>query len=387
MHLIVKMTDACNFACQYCSVGDPKQTSRIELSYIKKFIDGCQELLEYKKDDWLTVLWHGGEPLMIGTDVYTELHEYILKKLPNTKIKFNIQTNGSLINAQWIDFFEKYGICPGISLDGYKELHDVNRVDKEGKQTFDTVMKNIALLRSRGIEPGILMVLNTHENIDVDKLYDFLVDNKFNTKIHAVFPAGKASGRHDLDMLFKKYVDILIALFKKAMRDNKLYLIDPVYSLFSSIINDRSMTECSYSGNCGRDFICLYEDGNVSFCGRNDSTQALLYGNIKDKTPLDLYLSEQGQRLRGRVEAVKERGCGNCKYFKLCHGGCPFEALLHTDEIESKYVHCAEWKRLLAFMYNEGLDFFREQLLMRKSKIKMDISEKEEILKEYINNV
>ena len=40
------------------------------------------------------------------------------------------------------------------------------KTDKKGRGTFDTVMENIALLRRRGIEPGILMVLNTYEDID-----------------------------------------------------------------------------------------------------------------------------------------------------------------------------------------------------------------------------
>ena len=380
------MTDGCNFRCNYCSVGDPEHINVIDNMYIKRFIDGMQELLDYKKDNYLDILWHGGEPLLIHKQIYEDLISYVHRKLPNVNIKFTIQTNGSLINEEWIEFFKKYDIRPGISLDGYRELHNANRVDEDGNGTYDIVMKNIELLRKHSIDPGVLMVLNTQYQIDTDKLYDFLKNNKLNAKVHAVFPAGRASNRKDMDMVFKNYVDVLIELYRNLIKDDIDIVIDPIYSLLNSIINEKDLPECSYSGRCGHDFMCLYQDGSVSFCGRNDNTKELLYGNINEQTPLQLYTSAQAERLRNRMDELKRGSCGECGYFNLCHGGCPFESLLNTGVIESKYRHCCEWKRLLDFMYIEGLDLFREFLVKKKKAINSDIEEKHELLKEYLEN-
>lgn len=382
MNLIVKVTNACNFTCSYCSVGNPINVVSLDAASIKNFFDGCKELLEYKKDNTLTIIWHGGEPLLRDISFYRELQEYAKHKLSSINVKFSIQTNGFLINNNWIEFFKEYNITPGISLDGYKDLHDANRLDKQGKPTFDKIMENISLLKSSGITPGLLMVLNTSNCVDIDRLYDFLADIACPAKIHTIFPAGRADGRDDVPTLFHKYIDVLIALFKKSMNDERECVIEPLSSLLTSIINEQSATECSYAGSCGKDFMCLHENGEVSFCGRNDNTKILAYGNIKNSTPLELYLSESGKLVRERAEFIRKSSCGKCRYYNLCHGGCPFEAYLYSGDINTKYKYCVEWQRLLDFMYSEGLDLFREYLLQRKREISMLLEEKKDILKE-----
>lgn len=383
MNLIIKMTNACNFNCNYCSVGNISSNSNLNVEYVKKFIDGTKELLDYKQDKTLNVLWHGGEPLLISIDVYRELQDYIKNSLKGIDVKFSLQTNGSLINNQWIEFFKEYNISPGISLDGYKELHDVNRLDKLGNKTFDKVVENIEFLMKNGITPGILMVLNTAEAIDINKLYEFLAELKCPAKIHAVFPAGRAEDRTDLDDLFMKYVDTLIELFKLGINDDRIVNIEPLNSLFTSIVEDIPALECSHSGKCGIDFMCLHEDGAVSFCGRNDASREFMYGNIVDSNPLQLYLSEFAKQIRNRDEFIKSSDCGKCKYFNLCHGGCPFEAFLNSGKIEEKYKHCNEWQRLLDFLYTDGLDLFRKKLVERKKELRAQIREKEIVLEEY----
>lgn len=60
-----------------------------------------------------------------------------------------MQTNGTLINNDWVDIFEEYKIGVGISIDGPKEFHDVYRVDHEGKGTYDKINKSMELLKRR----------------------------------------------------------------------------------------------------------------------------------------------------------------------------------------------------------------------------------------------
>ena len=39
-------------------------------------------------------------------------------------IQFSIQTNGTLINDEIIEFIKRYDIHMGLSIDGIKEVHD-----------------------------------------------------------------------------------------------------------------------------------------------------------------------------------------------------------------------------------------------------------------------
>ena len=55
-----------------------------------------------------------------------------------------MQTNGTLLNDEWCEFFREHGFLIGISIDGPGALHDVHRVDKSGRPTFDRVMQRPA---------------------------------------------------------------------------------------------------------------------------------------------------------------------------------------------------------------------------------------------------
>jgi uncharacterized protein len=51
-------------------------------------------------------IWHGGEPLLLGIDVFKQIvkfEKFYAKK--TMKISNSIQTNGTLLNEEWIDFF------------------------------------------------------------------------------------------------------------------------------------------------------------------------------------------------------------------------------------------------------------------------------------------
>ena len=71
-----------------------------------------------------------------------------------------MQTNGTLLNSKWMELFKKHNYLIGISLDGYKEIHDVFRKSARNKGTFDQVMKATELLKFNKIDFNILCFIN-----------------------------------------------------------------------------------------------------------------------------------------------------------------------------------------------------------------------------------
>ncbi|MBO4400542.1 MAG: hypothetical protein J5809_01705 [Selenomonadaceae bacterium] len=60
-----------------------------------------------------------------------------------------MQTNGTLIDDAWIEFFRANDIGVGISLDGYPELHDKNRRTKNGEPTAEKILASLEKMRAR----------------------------------------------------------------------------------------------------------------------------------------------------------------------------------------------------------------------------------------------
>lgn len=73
-----------------------------------------------------------------------------------------IQTNGTLLDDAWCEFFHRYGFLVGISLDGPRESHDRYRKTIGGQGTFETVMRGIELLQQHRVEFNILCAVNDY---------------------------------------------------------------------------------------------------------------------------------------------------------------------------------------------------------------------------------
>ena len=67
----------------------------------------------------VTVAWQGGEPTLMGLDFYRKAIEYQKKyRKPGMTFENTMQTNGTLLDDEWCQFFKENNFLIGISIDG-----------------------------------------------------------------------------------------------------------------------------------------------------------------------------------------------------------------------------------------------------------------------------
>ena len=98
--VIVKVTHACNLNCRYCCVGDNFDHQIIS----ETTLDNLFKKLSVTSTD-STIIWHGGEPLIAGLDFYKKVIE-LQSQYPNHLFKNSLQTNGTLLTNEYLDFFK-----------------------------------------------------------------------------------------------------------------------------------------------------------------------------------------------------------------------------------------------------------------------------------------
>jgi uncharacterized protein len=106
------------------------------------------------------ILWLTGEPLVLGIDYFDQCVNFCLrassgKKAPN----FTVQTNGTLINEDWCDFFVKHDFVVGVSVDGPSAIHDKQRRTRAGEGSFQKVNRAIEMLIRKGVKGGAICVI------------------------------------------------------------------------------------------------------------------------------------------------------------------------------------------------------------------------------------
>ena len=378
MQFILKLTTACNLNCVYCSEGDCAASTLPEKIFYK-LVDEMPPLLKQLETEDAEFLFHGGEPMLYGREGLKRLIDYARENLRDFKIRFLMQTNGTLIDDDWIKFFKAEEISVGVSLDGYSELHDKNRRTKTDEPTAEKVLHNLKLLREADLGVGTLMVFNSPENVDANKLFDFIQAHELHPKIHSVVPCGRALEVKNFDEIYAAWVELMQKLFEKSLARDGADVIQPLDEIVDAILELAPIRECSFNGTCGKSFISVYPDGEIGFCGRDNFSRHLTYGNLRYKTLLELYNSANAEKIRARQSYLAAHDCKGCADWKICHGGCAYEAVNFFGTLEAKYPNCAGRKKFINWLRRDGLKLLKAALVREKKRLRNSIKIKKQL--------
>lgn len=86
INTLIKPTHECNLRCRYCFAEKYGYDKLIlDLKKLKKYIDVLAN-----KYDYINLVWHGGEPLMVPLDYYEEIYDYCKKLIQNLYFLFKL---------------------------------------------------------------------------------------------------------------------------------------------------------------------------------------------------------------------------------------------------------------------------------------------------------
>lgn len=170
---VVKVVSRCNLNCSYCymyNLADRTYVSQPAVMREDVTTALSKRIVSHvARHDIPTVhvILHGGEPLLLGRRRFRGWVEQVRGALEEAHVRshFSVQTNGVLIDDEWIDLLADLSINVGLSIDGPKRFHDRHRVDHQGAGSFDDVVAAIRRLQAHPRGPrifaNVLAVINT----------------------------------------------------------------------------------------------------------------------------------------------------------------------------------------------------------------------------------
>lgn len=345
---VVQVTDKCNLACSYCYVGEGKKEDMSEETF---------SVLLDKMDSFvgplghMTLIYHGGEPLVRGLDFYKFASKKI-QQLGKHKVDACIQTNGTLIDDKVADFLIEQNLSCGISLDGPEELHDSNRYFHNRKGSFKKSMEGIKKLRERGRNPGALTVITKKSLPRVKEMYNFFNQNKLNFQLNPIDLTGRAKDENpNLVITPQEYGQVLVELFDCWYNDTNTNI--KITNLFEAMqsITDGQHRGCLYStSSCGRKYLGVNPLGDVYPCSRFTSNDKFLMGNVHKESIDTMFEASIFKEFNSRNQGLEE--CKPCEYESLCNGGCTSRAYSQSGEIGTKDYYCDATKMIFKHIEN-----------------------------------
>ena len=266
--VILKVASRCNLACSYCYVynkGDDSWRTRPVLMADATFRETVQWLhrqRQYNDHEHVTLLFHGGEPLLIGSSRLDAWCREATKVLGREKVSFAVQTNGVLIDEHWIEVFRRHDLGVGVSLDGPLSVNDKTRFDHQGRGSYRLVRAGIQRLQEGGVPWGLLSVVDLeHESLEIHR---HLLDDVGATSVDYLIP----DHTHEtIDAVRSKYgatplSDWLIPVFDDWWaRDSIRVRVRTFDAIIGSILQNR--IRVGHFGNPPLGYLVVEADGSI----------------------------------------------------------------------------------------------------------------------------
>jgi len=362
----------CNLDCRYCFYLEKERlypgqahwrmTDEVLETCIRQYI-ASQDVPE------IAFAWQGGEPTLLGLDFFKRVVAFQEKHAGGKRITNALQTNGTLLDDQWCEFFREHKFLIGLSIDGPCEFHDRYRLDKKGRPTFDAVYAGMQLMKKHGVDFNALCVVNRHNSAAPLKVYDFLANEgsgfiQFIPIVERIESDGSlaeppvlsGSGADDAkpsaaqiapwSVEPQAYGEFLCAIFDHWVRRDVGRVFVQIFDVQLGIWLGMPSSLCVFGETCGN-ALALEHNGDLYSCDHYVYPRYHL-GNIMRRDIREMLESPQQRRFGADKLDSLPKYCRDCDVRFACNGECPKHRFMTSANGEAGLNYlCAGYRKFL----------------------------------------
>lgn len=321
--LTIAPTLQCNFRCKYCyeiheNLFMSDDVQKLLIEFVTKNIS------RYKN---ISVSWYGGEPLL-ALSIIRDLSKRLIKIAEENNVIYEsgIISNGYLLTKSVAQILKDECKISSvqITLDGIREIHDINRPLENGQGTFDVIFQNLR---------NIIEILNVSIRINISKdnyqqlfqLLDILNDEGILDKIHIyIAPVSSVENTESKKIQYmclnkNDFADIEIEFIKYLIE--KKVNINHFYPLYKPVV-------CS---SISSNSFVIDPEGYLYKCWNVVCNKSFSIGNLKDGIKF-----KQKEFLEWANWELPDR-CLKCEIMPICQSSCPYNTFYNNECSTIKY--------------------------------------------------
>jgi uncharacterized protein len=355
VEVIVKATGRCNATCVYCASSCPSSGGgKIEVGQLERFFAFFAPHLATDGARTLRFTWHGGEPLLLGKAFYREVRraQASVFGADASRVRNSMQSNLTLLDEGWVEVLRELldGEVVGTSYDIVDGIRGLRSGEPYGKRWIPAM----ELLRSAGIRTGVVYVVHRRSLGRARDLYWFFknLSPRMAVRYNPLLTEGMGADDDckDLQITADEYGAFLADLLDVWAADGFAAVPLPLLELVDAWRGREQELCCDWRGRCHSTHLGVDEDGDVFSCGRGSDRGLHVLGNVF-RDSIDTVLAHPyWAAVSARYERLRQGACGDCRWWRLCHGGCPIDAALYGDEFGGRTYFCAARQHLLGRM-------------------------------------
>lgn len=359
--LFLVITRDCNLDCFYCLYGKESSQSlngrfdsmsiETALRAVDAFVD-LTKTNEIRPGYWQAITFYGGEPLL-NKPVIKAVIAYAkdLQKAGRLYkgVEFIVNTNGTLVDKDFAELAQAENLEVQISLDGFKEIHDLCRPDRDGRGSFDKAFESIKELSEMGIAV-VPMITITEENMeDLPRFIAWLCDK---TKIE----------RYIMNLLMSTTGNVKPGYGARAARamwlahceSSKVGVYDTNFLAHLNAFCGSSVVVQGCGAN-GRK-LTVFPEGGVHTCQSLEKAMVSFVGDLSA-------IESKGQTFKIWRERskLKNKVCIKCPMLGACDNGCPAGSYYASGDINAIDPNHCQWMKALFKIWLENENSNRQK--------------------------
>lgn len=331
LNLVLLPSETCNLCCPYCFIYKYAGSSMNEeiISSVVEFVKRKVEEREEAKPFDLKISWYGGEPLLRPDLIYALMDRVndIYAKSALIKIQGLITTNGVNLDRKTFDRLVSCGVKKfQITFDGGKEFHDKTRRFKDGRGSYDLIMRNLKSIVSSEADFKMALRINFLRSSlpSVKPLIDDLLkiigdDKRFSIYCRPVYDF--ETSRDDIKSLegdifgseegLQKQVDLMKYI------DNERRFDDHGDETLLEI--PRSISHWCHADNAYS--FTIGSDGSIYRCDTLLGDPAYAVGHLKSDGTIENF-DEASPWNKDNFSLKGFERCKECRLLPICLGAC-----------------------------------------------------------------
>jgi uncharacterized protein len=352
---IVKVHGRCNLACRYCYLyegPDAGWRTRPAAAAPDVLARTALRIGEHARAHGmaaLSLVLHGGEPLLAGADTLARFTDLVRDRVPaGCTVHATVQTNATLLTERRLAVLARHGIRVGISMDGGLPAHNALRTDRAGRPSWPAASRGARLIADRFPEAyaGILTVVDP--TTGPVELYESLLALR-PPALDLLLPHGNWSAPPPhWDDTGARYGKWLCAVFDRwweaGRRETRVRLFEECIALLFGL---PAATESL--GLAPFDAVVVETDGSIE---QVDSLKSCYEGAAA--TGLDVFRNTFDEALRHPGVAARQAGaaslaarCRTCPLLTVCGGGHYAHRYRAGNGFANPSVYCADLQLLI----------------------------------------
>ena len=346
LHIFV-VTNSCNLNCIYCQA--QSENSHVHGIMSEEIGRRAVDIALQSPSNNLTFEFQGGEPLL-GFSTIKAIIDYADTIKGLKTINYAIVSNLALLTDDILDYLIAHNVSISTSLDGPKQLHDLNRHTRTNRGSYDATISGIERIRARGASCGAIQTTTRHSLYHAKEI----VHEYFNRGFDGVFirPLTPLGFAKDDWARIGYSSDEFLAFYKEALdgiiKLNTEERVFPEYHaryFLKKILHGVADNYMELRSPCGASVgqLAYYYDGKIYTCDEarmlgESGDNAFLLGDVFNDSYASLLDSGTCRATCSASILEGIPGCCDCVYQPYC-GVCPVVNYAHNKDPFSKYAH------------------------------------------------